>query len=101
MDKVVGQAYVGEDGQWYFYTEEDIRKMGYSDDVIRLDDLPRHGSPQDRGGADAYYGRSYDPHYYTGGTYDSERVEKDNMTVGEIEAYRYGYENQQDRKEYD
>ena len=29
-----------------------------------------------------------------------ERVEKDNMTVGEIEAYKYGYDNEDDRKDW-
>ena len=28
----------------------------------------------------------------------TERVEGDNMTVGEIEAYKYGYDNEDDRK---
>jgi len=72
----------------------------YDLDVIKTDTLPRHGSPQDRGSADAYYGRPYDPHYYVGATYNSERVEKDNMTVGEIEAYKYGYDNEEDRKDW-
>ena len=61
--------------------------------VIVQNDIPKHGSPQDRGSADAYYHRHYDPHYYVGASITSERVEKDNMTVGEIEAYRYGYDN--------
>jgi len=72
----------------------------YMDDIIVTEKLPRHGGPQDRGGADAYYHRPYDPHYYVGGSMQSERVEKDNMTVGEIEAYKYGYENEVDRKEW-
>jgi hypothetical protein len=61
-------------------------------------DIPRHGSPQDRGSADAYYGRGYNPHYYVGATKQSELVEQDNMTVGEIAAYKYGYDNEDDRK---
>ena len=73
----------------------------YMDDIIvRGNDLPRHGGPQDRGSADAYYHRHYDPHYYVGDSITSERVEKDNMTVGEIEAYKYGYENEDDRKDW-
>ncbi len=72
----------------------------YDLDVVKIDTLPRHGSPQDRGSADAYYQRPYDPHYYVGATYSSERVEKDNMTVGEIEAYCYGYGNEENRKEW-
>ena len=70
----------------------------YDLDVIKTDDLPTHGSPQDRGSADAYYGRSYSPHYYVGASMQSERVEKDLMTIGEIEAYKYGYDNEDDRK---
>ena len=69
----------------------------YDLDII-TQDIPRHGSPQDRGSADAYYGRGYNPHYYVGATNLSERVEQDNMTVGEIEAYKYGYDNEDDRK---
>lgn len=62
--------------------------------------LPRHGSPQDRGSADRYYGRQYDPHYYVGGSYMSDRVEKADMTEGEIAAYNYGWENEKDRKDW-
>ena len=32
-----------------------------------------HGSPFDRGGADSYYRRGFDPHWYPGGTYQGER----------------------------
>lgn len=69
----------------------------YDFDTI-TQDIPRHGSPQDRGSADAYYGRGYSPHYYVGASMQSERVEKDNMTDGEIAAYKYGYDNEDDRK---
>lgn len=72
----------------------------YADGMIITDEIPRHGSPQDRGSADAYYGRPFNPHYYVGDSLQSERVEKDNMTDREVEAYRYGYENETDRKEW-
>jgi hypothetical protein len=52
----------------------------------------RHGGPYDRGGADYYYWRGFDPHYYTGNSITSERVEKDQMTSAELEAYTAGYE---------
>lgn len=26
MEIKVGQAYVGKDGQWYYYTEKDVRR---------------------------------------------------------------------------
>jgi hypothetical protein len=74
--------------------------MMYDLDVIITDKMPSHGSPQDRGSADAYYERNYNPHYYVGASMQSERVERANMTVGEIEAYKYGYDNEEDRKDW-
>ncbi len=50
----------------------------------------RHGGPWDRGSADSYYRRGFNPHYYVGGTYGSERVE--NLNEEKLEAYRAGYE---------
>jgi len=61
---------------------------------------PRHGSPQDRGSADAYYGRPLSPHYYVGNSITSRRVGEDEMTWGEISAYNYGYDNEDDRKDW-
>lgn len=61
----------------------------------------RHGGPWDRGAADSYYGRPVQPHYYVGATYSSERIEKDQMTWSDIEAYLAGYEHNErsgDRK---
>jgi hypothetical protein len=63
----------------------------------------RHGGPFDRGGADYWYNRGYDPHYYVGGSYTSDRVEKDDMTPEELAAYRAGYceaEANGDQKDY-
>jgi hypothetical protein len=51
----------------------------------------RHGGPYDRGSADKWYGRAYDPHYYVGATAQSERVEMKDMTAEEIVAYSVGY----------
>ena len=62
--------------------------------------LPRHGSPQDRGSADRYYGRGYEPHYYTGASYMSTYVPKEDMTAEEIAEYKYGYDNEEDRKDW-
>lgn len=53
----------------------------------------RHGSPYDRGGADSYYGRGYNPHYYTSGTHNSPMVDKDSMLQDEIIAYKAGYDD--------
>lgn len=58
----------------------------------------RHGGAYDRGSADAYYGRSYDPHLFRGDTYSSERVELADMTADEITAYTAGYRDQFDGK---
>lgn len=51
----------------------------------------RHGGPFDRGTADSYYGREYNPHYFVGGTYMSERVGFVDMTVAQINEYACGY----------
>ena len=51
----------------------------------------RHGGPFDRGGADYYYGRKFEPHYYTGATYSSDKVEIKEMSAEEIAAYTRGY----------
>jgi hypothetical protein len=64
----------------------------------------RHGGPYDRGGADFYYGRGFDPHYFTGGTYTSDRVKRDDMTAEELAAYRAGFEAAEaagDQKDYE
>jgi len=56
----------------------------------------RHGGPYDRGAADSYYGRGYKPHYFTGPTYQSDRVELIDMTPEEITAYTKGYNDNED-----
>ena len=64
----------------------------------------RHGGPFDRGSADSYYGRGRNPHYYVGGTGMSDRVEQDQMTAEEIEAYTAGFkwnEKFGDKKDYE
>ena len=51
----------------------------------------RHGGPFDRGAADSYYNRPFDPHYYVGATAITERVELAAMTAEDIVAYAAGY----------
>lgn len=51
-----------------------------------------HGDPFDRGSADSYYGRRFDPHWYPEGSYNGDRVEKEDMSMEEILAYTDGYE---------
>lgn len=63
----------------------------------------RHGGAWDRGSADSYYGRPVDPHYFKGGTYNSEKVVAKDMLTEEIEAYYAGYnwnEKYGDKKDY-
>ncbi|WP_370003291.1 hypothetical protein [Winogradskyella sp.] len=40
-----------------------------------------HGGPYDRGGADSYYGRSFDPHYWPEGTNKGTRIEMKEFTI--------------------
>ena len=60
----------------------------------------RHGGPYDRGSADAYYHRAWEPHYYVGDTHQSERVELKDMSAKEITAYTAGYNQTTDRKDW-
>jgi hypothetical protein len=53
----------------------------------------RHGGPYDRGTADSYYGRDYNPHYFVGDSYNSPRVELAQMTADEIIAYTAGFKD--------
>tara|TARA_B100000941_G_scaffold228398_1_gene170720 strand:+ start:877 stop:1086 length:210 start_codon:yes stop_codon:yes gene_type:complete len=55
----------------------------------------RHGGPFDRGGADSWYKRTPEPHYYVGNTYNSKRVEVEDMTDQEIRQYWLGYDENQ------
>jgi hypothetical protein len=48
--------------------------------------------------ADKWYGREFDPHYYVGATYNSDRVEGEDMTLQEMLEYTTGYEDQQEQK---
>ena len=60
----------------------------------------RHGGPYDRGSADRYYGRSFNPHFFKGDTYQSEKVELAEMTADEITAYTVGFRDETDRKDW-
>jgi hypothetical protein len=57
----------------------------------------RHGGPYDRGAADKYYSRGYNPHYFVGEAFISEMVTLGEMTAEEITAYTVGY-NEGDTK---
>jgi hypothetical protein len=57
-----------------------------------MDINTRHGGPYDRGSADSYYRRGRKPHYYVGGTYSSEIVTEERMTLQEIKEYHLGFD---------
>jgi len=60
----------------------------------------RHGGAYDRGGADRYYHRPFNPHYYVGDTEQSKLVPVDEMTPEEVDAYRRGFTECTERKEW-
>jgi len=63
-------------------------------------DLPKHGSPMDRGSADRYYGRPYEPHWFPNGTAYHPRITVELMSEKQIAEYRYGWEHEVDRKDW-
>jgi|TARA_B100001094_G_scaffold235073_1_gene230105 hypothetical protein len=56
----------------------------------------RHGGPYDRGGADSYYRRGFKPHYYSGASMQSEEIPEALMTTVEVDAYRAGYNDNEE-----
>ena len=57
-----------------------------------------HGSPADRGSADAYYGRPSRPHKWPSGTNKGYKVT--DLTIEEVMEYDEAYENEEDRKDW-
>ena len=53
----------------------------------------RHGGAYDRGVMDSYYRRGFSPHYYTGDSFNSTRIDLVDMSVEEILAYTQGYDD--------
>lgn len=60
-----------------------------------------HGSPYDRGSADAYYMRGFDPHWWPEGTNHGKRIEADAMTEQQLKEYEAGWKEQTEYKEWD
>ena len=56
----------------------------------------RNGGPYDRGSADSWYRRGFNPHYYLGDTYSTPKVEMKDMTAEEITAYAAGYRDNEE-----
>jgi hypothetical protein len=59
----------------------------------------KHGGPYDRGSADCYYRRDFDPHWYPEGTGNGPRIKIEEGTL-EYEAYRAGYHDQADSGDF-
>ena len=65
-------------------------------------DRKLHGGLFDRGSADSYYSRPRDPHWWTDGTHQGQKIT--NLNSAEIEEYLAGYaHNEQygDKKSWD
>jgi hypothetical protein len=62
----------------------------------------RHGGPYDRGAADSWYGRGFNPHKFVGASYSTDKVT--DLTPAEVAEYRQGFnDNEADpsaRKEW-
>jgi hypothetical protein len=56
----------------------------------------RHGGPYDRGSADSYYGRPFNPHYFVGDTHLSDKISLEEMSPEEIVAYTKGYNDNEE-----
>jgi hypothetical protein len=60
-------------------------------DYSKLSTFIRNGGAYDRGRADSYYRRQYDPHYFVGGTNAPTRIGEADMSRTDIAAYNQGY----------
>lgn len=69
-------------------------------DDLKRDYYRTHGSPYDRGSADAYYHRPKRPHYYMGNPRWTKRREERHMTEQQLAEYDLGYEMTTDRKDF-
>jgi len=54
-----------------------------------------HGGPYDRGGADSYYRRPRNPHYWPEGTLKGKEVKEADMTPEQVDAYNEGFDDNQ------
>ncbi len=65
-------------------------------------DRKLHGGLFDRGSADSYYSRPRDPHWWTDGTHQGQKIT--NLNSAEIEEYLAGYDHNEqygDKKSWD
>ena len=57
----------------------------------------RHGGPYDRGRADSYYGRAFEPHYFVGDTYSSPRISAADMSAADVALYARGFSDNEEQ----
>ena len=60
----------------------------------------KHGSPYDRGSADRYYQRQFDPHWWPEGTGKGLKITAEVMHEDELLEYSLGWHEEDDRKDY-
>ena len=60
----------------------------------------KHGSPYDRGSADRYYHRKYEPHWWPEGTGKGLKITEEVMHEDELLEYYRGWHEEEDRKDY-
>tara|TARA_Y100001937_G_scaffold14376_2_gene19245 strand:- start:545 stop:739 length:195 start_codon:yes stop_codon:yes gene_type:complete len=60
----------------------------------------KHGSPYDRGSADRFYNRNYEPHYWPNGTGRGYKVPREMMTADQIAEYLQGWREENERKDW-
>ena len=76
------------------------RKFNFRNDLYGASSAMKHGSPEDRGSADAYYQRRRAPHFYIGKSITGIYVPMSEMTQAQINSYNLGYDNEDDKKDY-
>ena len=72
-------------------TRKTLAEYETNDERGDYNDFKKHGQPYDRGAADAWYHRGPDPHWFPEGTGNGDRIERDQMSEQEVEAYLAGY----------
>ena len=68
-------------------------------DEIDLKDRERHGGPFDRGGAESYYGRPINPHWWPNGTGHGFYIPLKEGDEG-YDEYMAGYRENSDAKNF-
>ena len=69
-------------------------------DITTGEHRPRHGGAYDRGSADRYYSRLFSPHYYQAASYQSIKVEGDDLTPEQLADYSAGWDGERFTKKY-